>query len=233
MGSQKGNSFNHKLYAPMILGSILNPVNSSIISVALIPIGNALGAPPSQTAWLVSALYLATVIGQPVAGKLIDSKGPKILYQICSALVGIASLIAFFAPNIWWLVAARVLIGFGTCAGYPSAMYLIHMEAERTGEKSPAGILTMLSVANQSTAVVGPVLGGLLIGISGWQSTFMINLPLSIACLILGGIYYPKISGKRENGPKLDYIGMGLFSVMMIALLLFLMNPHINLLFLS
>ena len=102
MDNQKVNSFNHKLYAPMILGSILNPINSSIISVSLIPIGTALSAPPSQTAWLVSGLYLATAIGQPVVGKLIDTIGPKILYQICTALVGIASLIAFLAPNIWW-----------------------------------------------------------------------------------------------------------------------------------
>lgn len=229
---QKVSSFNRKLYTPMILGSILNPVNSSIISVALIPIGTALGAPPSQTAWLVSALYLATAIGQPVVGKLIDTLGPKILYQICTALVGVASLIAFFAPNIGWLVAARVLIGFGTCAGYPSSMYLIRKEAERTGEKSPSGILTMLSIANQSIAVVGPALGGLLIGIGGWRSAFIINLPLSIACLILGSLHYPNISGKGGNGLKLDYAGMGLFSIMMITLLLFLMNPHVNLIFL-
>ncbi|MEC3656173.1 hypothetical protein P9148_13870 [Bacillus siamensis] len=58
------NHFNQKLVAPMVLGSILNPINSSIISVALIPIGQAFGVPPSQTAWLVSALYLATAIGQ-------------------------------------------------------------------------------------------------------------------------------------------------------------------------
>lgn len=232
MDSQKANGFNRKLYAPMILGSVLNPVNSSIMSVALIPIGTALGAPPSQTAWLVSALYLATAIGQPVVGKLIDTLGPKILYQICTALLGIASLIAFFAPNIWWLVTARVLIGLGTCAGYPSAMYLIRREAGRTGEKSPSGILTMLSVANQSIAVAGPVLGGLLIGMGGWQSVFIINLPLSAACLILGSIYYPDAEGGSVNGLKLDYVGIGLFSVMMITLLLFLMNPHIDFIFL-
>jgi hypothetical protein len=82
----KTNHFNRKLYAPMIL------VN---LAVALIPIGNALGAPPSQTAWLVSALYFTTAIGQPVVGKLIDTFGPKLLYLIGTALVGIASLVAF------------------------------------------------------------------------------------------------------------------------------------------
>ncbi|HET7615442.1 MAG TPA: MFS transporter, partial [Bacillales bacterium] len=108
------NHFNRKLIAPMILGSILNPINSSIISVALIPIGQAFGAPPSKTAWLISALYLATAIGQPVTGKLIDSFGPKRLFLIATSLVGLSSFIAVFAPNLWWLVAARVILGFGT-----------------------------------------------------------------------------------------------------------------------
>jgi len=54
--------FDRRLVAPMVLGSVLNPVNSSMLAVALVPIGLALGAPPSATIWLVSALYLATAV---------------------------------------------------------------------------------------------------------------------------------------------------------------------------
>ena len=54
--------FDRRLVAPMVLGAILNPINSSMIAVALVPIGAALGAEPAQTAWLVSGLYLATAI---------------------------------------------------------------------------------------------------------------------------------------------------------------------------
>ena len=39
------NTFNKKLYTPMILGSILNPINSSMLAVALIPIAQAFGVP--------------------------------------------------------------------------------------------------------------------------------------------------------------------------------------------
>ncbi|OIK28323.1 hypothetical protein VT52_006560 [Streptomyces malaysiense] len=53
---EKGRpGFDRRLLPPMLLGSVLNPVNSTIISVALVPIGKALGAPASQTAWLVCA----------------------------------------------------------------------------------------------------------------------------------------------------------------------------------
>ena len=65
------------------------------------------------------------------------------------------------APSLGTLIVARVILGFGTCAGYPAAMTLIRREAERTGTDSPGGILTLLAVSSQTIAVVGPTLGGL------------------------------------------------------------------------
>lgn len=130
-------AFDRRLIAPMVMGSILNPVNSSIIAVSLVPIGVALGAPPAQTAWLVSALYLATAIGQPVVGRLVDLYGPRALFLVGGVLVGAAGVLGLVAPNLPVLIVARVLLGFGTCAGYPAAMSLIRSEGERTGHDRP------------------------------------------------------------------------------------------------
>src|SRR5260370_15790927 len=80
------SGFDRTLVAPMILGAMLNPVNSSIIAVSLVPIGLAFGAPPGQTAWLISSLYLATAIGQPVVVRLVDRYGPTRLFLARSAL---------------------------------------------------------------------------------------------------------------------------------------------------
>ncbi|MFS8204195.1 MFS transporter [Streptomyces sp. CWNU-52B] len=224
------HGFDRRLLAPMMLGSVLNPVNSSVISVSLVPIGAAFGAPPSQTAWLISALYLATAIGQPVMGRLIDLFGPRRLFLAGTALTGVAGVVGMLAPNLGVLIAARVLLGFGTCAGYPAAMYLIRSEARRTGQESPAGVLTALAVTTQTIAVIGPSLGGLLIGVGGWRATLAVNIPLGLAGLYLGARRLPATPGShRENGRRpvddLDLPGMGLFAVALVCLLLFLMNP--------
>lgn len=219
--------FDRGLIPPMLLGSILNPVNSTIMAVALVPIGAALGAPPSRTAWLVSALYLATALGQPIVGRLIDIFGPRKLFLISTSLVGVAGVIGTVAPGLGVLIAARVLLGFGTCAGYPAAMALLRSEAERTGEDNPAGVLTALAVANQTIAVIGPLLGGLLIGLGGWRATFALNVPLAAAAVVLGLLRLPRAreTATRERRlARLDLPGMGLFAVMLVALLLFLMN---------
>ncbi|MGW1186055.1 MFS transporter [Streptomyces drozdowiczii] len=230
-GRDKGpeNGFDRRLLAPMMTGAALNPVNSSIISVSLVPIGAAFGAPPSETAWLISALYLATAIGQPVMGRLIDLFGPRRLFLTGAALTGVAGVVGMLAPGLGVLIGARVLLGFGTCAGYPAAMYLIRSEARRTGEKSPAAVLTALAVTTQTIAVVGPSLGGLLVGVGGWRATLAVNIPLALLGLYLGARRIPALPGTartdgRHTLRSLDLPGMGLFAVALLCLLLFLMD---------
>jgi MFS family permease len=227
--------FDRRLLAPMILGSILNPINSSIIAVALVPIAVAFGAPAAETAWLVSALYVATAIGQPLVGRLVDVFGPRRLFLAGTVLTGVAGLIGAFAPSIAVLVVARVVLGFGTCSGYPASMVLIRREARRTGQESPAGVLTALAVATQTVAVVGPTLGGVLVDLGGWRATFVINMPLAIAGVLLGLLVLPKDEAVPEAGRRfrgLDWGGVALFSGMLVALLLFLMRLRVDALWL-
>ncbi|MFD0319063.1 MFS transporter [Streptomyces flavalbus] len=220
------SGFDRRLVAPMVLGSVLNPVNSSMLAVALVPIGRAFDVPPSQTAWLVSGLYLATAVGQPVIGRLVDTFGPRRLYLLGTALVGAAGLLGTLAPNLWALVASRVLLGLGTSAAFPASMSLLRSESERTGEKSPSGVLTALSVSNQVFAVVGPALGGLLIGTGGWRLVFAVNVPLSLACLVLGALWLPRAT-PPARAARTDTPGMLLFAGSLTAFMFFLMDPAV------
>jgi MFS family permease len=232
-GSEDG--FDRRLLAPLISGAVLNPINSTVIAVALVPIGVALGEPASATAWLISALYLATAVGQPVVGRLIDMHGPRRLFLPATALVGAAGVIGTFAPNLAVLIVARVILGFGTCAGYPAAMRLIRDESERTGQDNPAFVLTVLAISTQTIAVIGPSLGGLLIDIGGWRATFALNIPLALFAYVLGARRFPKAPAaehrsRTDSGRSfdLDVLGMALFAGTLVALLLFLMHPRVE-----
>src|SRR5258707_13543031 len=69
--------FSWRLVTSLLLTSTLNPINSSLIATALVPIAHALGVSVGRTAILVSALYLASSIAQPTAGKLAEQFGPR------------------------------------------------------------------------------------------------------------------------------------------------------------
>ena len=79
-GVPRDGGFGLRFVIATSAGSVLNPVNSSIIAVALVSIGHAFGAGPGTTGWLVSALYLATAVGQPTMGRLADRLGARRVY---------------------------------------------------------------------------------------------------------------------------------------------------------
>jgi len=87
-------------------------------------------------------------------------------------------------------------------------------------------MLTALAVASQTVAVVGPTLGGLLIGVGGWRIVFLVNVPLSLACLALGVLRLPKSPGAGRERRRVDLVGMALFAALLVSLMLFLMKPR-------
>ena len=122
------------------MGSALNPINSSLIATALVPIAAAVHVSVGRTAVLVSALYLASAIAQPTGGKLAEEFGPRRVFLAGILTVLAGGLVGGFGQDLTTLVVARVLIGVGTSAGYPSAMLLIRRRAEAAGlNRRPAG----------------------------------------------------------------------------------------------
>jgi MFS family permease len=75
--------FGPRFICALSLGSLLNPINSSIIAIALVPIGVAFHAGAAATAWLISGLYLATASHSPAMGKLADQWGARKIGGTC------------------------------------------------------------------------------------------------------------------------------------------------------
>lgn len=204
---------------------MLNPINSTLIAVALVPIGRSFGAGPGQTAWLISALYLATAVGQPVVGLLVDRYGARRVLLGGAVLVIVAGIAGMIPISVEWLTGVRVVLGLGTCAGFPAAMAVLRHHAEASGQGVPARVLSLLSMSAQTVMVIGPTLGGLLIGLFGWPAIFAVNIPLAGLSLVLALLWVPKDDRGARTTTPIDVLGIVLFSATLLALLLFLMDP--------
>jgi len=126
---------------------------------------------------------------------------------------------------------ARVLIGVGTSAGYPSAMLLIRRRAEWAGlDKPPGGVLGGLQIAGAATAALGLPLGGVLVSAFGWRATFFVNVPVALVTLIMAGFGIPPDAPAggsrkaRDVAARIDLAGIAGFGGAMTALLVFLMS---------
>lgn len=213
----------------MFLGSALNPVNSSLLATALVPIAHGLGVPIGQTAALVTALYLASAIAQPTAGKAADVFGPRRVFLTGIVLVAAGGAVGGFAHDLVTLLVSRVLIGLGTSCAYPTAMVLIRGRAHDAGLAEPPGkVLGGLQIAGIATASLGLPVGGVLVGASGWRSVFLVNVPVALIALAVTLAWIPRDApfdharSARRIAADLDVMGILGFSTAMIALLLFL-----------
>jgi MFS family permease len=224
-----GRPFSWQFTTPLFIGSALNPVNSSLIATALLPIARGLNVPLGQTAALVTALYLASAVAQPTAGKAAEVFGPRRVFLAGIALVAVGGLVGGFAQDLVTLLVSRVLIGLGTSCGYPTAMLLIRRRAREAGlDKPPGGVLGGLQIAGTATASLGLPVGGVLIGALGWRSVFFINVPVAVIALAATLAWVPPdgplnrpLRG-RDIAARLDLAGIAGFAAAMIALMLFL-----------
>jgi len=170
--------------AGLSLGTALNPLNSSMIAVALVVLRADFGLDVAAVTWVVTSFYLASAAGQPVMGRLADRFGPRRMFMLGMALVAITCALAPLAPNFALLCVARAVMALGTATAYPSAVVMVGALAHQA-KVDTARPLGRLQMANTSAAAVGPVVGGLLVGFVGWQSLFLINVPLALAALLI------------------------------------------------
>ncbi len=215
---------------PILFGPLLNPINTTMIAVALAPIQKDLGIGSDQAIWLVSSLYLASAIAQPTMGKLADRFGPKKIFLMGMVIVIVAGLLPEFAPSFGGAVVSRVLIGIGTSSAYPAAMSAIRNQSDRLRLPTPPLVLGGLSISSLVSAAAGPPLAGVLIGAFGWHSIFLVNVPLAGAGLVLAALWLPsdRIRPMRASAlpvsQAIDLPGLALFAVTVSSLLVFLLD---------
>ncbi|MEE4421581.1 MFS transporter [Streptomyces bugieae] len=236
-------AFGARLMAPLLLGSLLNPVNSTMIATSLVAIGRDFRVGAADTAWLVSALYLSSAVGQPCMGRLADRIGPRRVFLAGTLTVCAAGLIGALATGFTLLVVSRAVLGIGTAAAYPAAMALLRAESRRLGRPTPRYVLGRLSLAALGSAAVGPTLGGLLVATAGWRAVFAVNVPLALLAGA-GALAWLPGDGRRggardgergggrsaavgsagSGGGSLDPLGIGLFAGALTCAMFFLLR---------
>ena len=202
-----------------------------MIATALVPISAGLHVSIGQTAALVTALYLASAIAQPTAGKVAEVFGARRVFLVGIVLVLLGGVLGGFSQNLPMLLIARVLIGLGSSCAYPTAMMLIQRRARAAGmEKPPGGVLGGLQIAGLATAALGLPLGGILVQAAGWPSVFFVNVPVALIALAAALIWIPR--DPAQDAPKnvgevvsrIDLTGIVGFALAMSALLGFLFS---------
>lgn len=174
------------------LGALLAPLNSTMIAVALPDIVDDFDSSIGTVGWLVTSYLLALAVVQPVAGKLGDRHGRRPFVVGGLIVFGVASLGAALAPSLPFLIGFRVAQAVSGAVVFPNGAGLIRelIPASRRG-----GAFGIVGGSIALAAGLGPLIGGVLVGVGGWRAIFLVNVPFVAAALALAWRAIPRTPG--------------------------------------
>lgn len=208
--------------APVVAGLMLSmflvALDSTIVSTAMPTIVGNLGG-FSLYAWVPAIYLLTTAVTTPIYGKLADLFGrkPVLFFGIGLFLVGSAA--SGMANSMLLLILFRAVQGIGAGAVMPTTMTII---GDIFTLEQRARMQGFFSSVWGASAVIGPLLGGLLVDSVGWRWIFYLNIPVGLlAVAVIAGFFHER-SVHREH--KLDIAGATYLTVLLTALLLILIE---------
>lgn len=169
------------IFPSIMLPMFLAVADQTIVATALPTIASDLGE-IERASWVVVSYLIANTIAAPVYGRLGDTFGRRGMMIGALSIFMLGSVLCAISPNIEWLTAFRVLQGFGGGGLMTLSQALIGETIPPRERGRYQGYLAGVSV---SSSTFGPVAGGYLTEAFGWQSIFLVNVPLGLAAVVL------------------------------------------------
>lgn len=161
---------------------LMSSLDTSIANAALPALARAFDAPFQAVRWVVLAYLLALTTLTVVAGRLGDVVGRRRLLLTGIATFTVASLVCGTAPTLTVLLVARSAQGLGAAGMMALAVAL-------AGDAVPAGrtgrAMGLLGTMSALGTTLGPSVGGVLTARFGWESIFLVNVPIGVLALLL------------------------------------------------
>ena len=194
-----------------ILASSLAFIDGSVVNVGLPAIGRSLHAGSSELPWVVNAYLLPLSALLLFGGAAGDRYGRRRLLILGTLLFALASAACAAAPSLPLLLAGRIVQGVGAAILMPNSLAILGDAF--SGEARGRAIGTWAAVAAVAGAI-GPVLGGWLIDVVGWQAIFLINLPVAAGAILLAWRFVtpthnPNPQPLDKAGALLATLGLG------------------------
>jgi EmrB/QacA subfamily drug resistance transporter len=191
--------------AVLCAGSFAILMDTTIVNVAVPSLIDTLHAGLDQVLWINNAYLLVFGSLLVTMSRLGDIFGQRRLFIVGLAVFAVFSALCGAAQNPAELIAARVFQGLGAAILAPQPLVIISatFPAQRRG--AALGVYnSMIGLA----AVLGPTLGGILVTYAGWRWIFYVNLPVTVAGIILAVRMVPDLRLARRH--RLDTAGVAL-----------------------
>jgi EmrB/QacA subfamily drug resistance transporter len=187
-------------------------LDTTVVSVALGSVQSSLHAGVTALQWVVDAYAVAFASLMLTGGTLGDRFGRRRLMVSGLTVFGLASIGGALAHSSSELIAARAVMGVGAAASEPGTLSVLRQVfTERRSRARALGVWAGVSCLGLA---LGPVIGGVLVGVWDWRAVFWFNVAAAVPLVVLALRYVPESANPAEA--KLDVPGQ-LLAVVTVA----------------
>jgi EmrB/QacA subfamily drug resistance transporter len=203
--AEAGYSARLTLVATILASSVVF-IDMTVVNVALPSIQRDLGGGLAAQQWVVDAYLLTLGSLILVGGSLGDLFGETRVFAVGVTAFGVTSALCALATDATMLSVFRGLQGVAGALLTPASLAVLTVTF--AGAERGAAIGTWTAWSGIST-VIGPLLGGWLIGATSWRVIFVLNVPIAVAAVVLALTQMPRVGG-REGVRRIDVVGAAL-----------------------
>jgi EmrB/QacA subfamily drug resistance transporter len=202
-----------------MLGTLMGSLDSTIVLLAFPVINDSLHSDLATSLWIILAYMLVLAVATTQMGRIGDIYGRSKIFNLGFITFTVGSALCGFSPNIYPLIAFRVVqaIGGAIMQATSGAIIADYFPREKRGQAYGYN-----SLGFTAGAMLGIVLGGVLATFVNWQFIFFINIPIGVVAVAVGLKYMKDVEPKSTA--KLDLVGMGLLASALVLLSLGLVN---------
>ncbi len=166
-----------------LLGFFMISLDATAVNVSLPAIGRTFGGTTAGLQWVVDGYTLPFAALLISAGAVSDRAGAKRMFGSGLGVFVAASLVCGLAPDLGFLIAARVVQGGAAAIMLPASLALVRQAFDNPARRARA--IAVWSSGGAAAIAAGPVIGGALTSAADWRTIFYVNLPVGLATLAL------------------------------------------------
>lgn len=194
---------NFRIIALIIASAMfMEQLDATVLATALPTMARDFGVQPQSMSLALTSYLLSLAIFIPASGKIADRFGSRTVFSAAIAVFVFGSILCAQAPDLRFLVGARIVQGLGGAMMLPVGRLVLLRSVARKDFVSATSWLLIPALVGP---ILGPPVGGLIVTYFDWRWIFYINVPIGCIGFILVSRFIANVKGESDG--RFDFLG--------------------------